>query len=190
MRKTEIVGLHFGELEVLEDFKIKINNRSRRFLKCRCSCGKIVIKEKNKVVSGYTKSCGHLQKEMRKNLGELKKLPFGEATANETYENYKKNAFKRGYKFKLTKEEFKNIVTKPCFYCGQQGTQTKRSKQNNGAFQYTGIDRYDNTKGYEKENCVPCCKTCNMMKGSMTPLEFKERMEIILKSKYWEKKTK
>lgn len=187
MRQTNVIGLQFGELVVLEDFKAKVNNRSRRLLKCRCSCGKIAIKEKSKVVRGDTKSCGHLQKQMRQHLGDLKKLPYGEATANETYENYKKNAIKRKYEFKLSKEEFKNIVVKPCFYCGNQYTQEKRDKQNNGSFKYTGIDRYDNKKGYIQGNCVPCCKTCNMMKGTMTPSEFKEKMETILKSKYWEK---
>lgn len=36
-------------------------------------------------------------------------------------------------------------------------------------------------------NCVPCCKTCNMMKNVMTIMEFKEKMEIILKNKFWER---
>ena len=187
MRIKEIKGQRFGELLVLDDFSKTLAKRSRRFLKCKCSCGKIAFVEKSKVLRGHTLSCGHLQMEMRKNLGELKKLPCGEACENETYKCYQKNALKRGYEFNLSKEEFRNIITQPCFYCGKQYTQEKRDKGNNGSFKYTGIDRYDNTKGYVIGNCVPCCKTCNMMKGTMTVMEFKEKMETILKSKFWER---
>ena len=28
----------------------------------------------------------------------------------------------------------------------------------------TGVDRFDNTKGYIHGNCVPCCQTCNRSK--------------------------
>lgn len=188
MQTKVVIGLTFGELLVLEDYPKKMPYRSRRYLKCKCSCGKITEIEKSKVLRGHTKSCGHLQTEMRHNLGALNRLSYGEATANETYECYKKNALKRNYEFKLTKEEFKILVTQPCFYCGREKTQEKRDKQNNGSFKYTGIDRYDNSKGYTTDNCVPCCKTCNMMKGTMTAIEFKEKMETILSSKFWLKK--
>jgi hypothetical protein len=184
----EVIGQTFGELLVLEDYPVHLGYRSRRYLKCKCTCGKITEVEKAKVLRGYTKSCGHLQAEMRHNLGSLNKLPYGEACMNETYECYKKNALKRNYEFKLTKEEFKKVVTGPCFYCGNQNTQEKGDDQSNGKFKYTGIDRYDNTKGYTTDNCVPCCRTCNMMKGTMTAIEFKERMETILASEFWKRK--
>jgi hypothetical protein len=32
----------------------------------------------------------------------------------------------------------------------------------------------DNTKGYTKENCVPCCKICNRLKSDLTKEEFEE----------------
>ena len=35
------------------------------------------------------------------------------------------------------------------------------------SFIYTGIDRMDNDLGYTTENTVPCCTTCNMLKGTM-----------------------
>jgi hypothetical protein len=81
---------------------------------------------------------------------------------------YKKDASSRGYSFELTKEQFNDIVIKPCFYCSS----TKESKQmynNWGLIYYTGIDRVDNTKGYIIENCVPCCKQCNIKKKAITP---------------------
>ena len=36
-----------------------------------------------------------------------------------------------------------------------------------------GIDRFDNTIGYELHNCVPCCGFCNFAKGKHTYQEFK-----------------
>jgi hypothetical protein len=119
LRIKEIKGQRFGELLVLDDFSKVLAKRSRRFLKCKCSCGNIAFVEKSKVLRGHTLSCGHLQRKMRKNLGELKKLPYGEACENETYKCYQKNALKRGYEFTLSKEEFRNIITQPCFYCGK-----------------------------------------------------------------------
>ena len=67
------------------------------------------------------------------------------------YNIYKKNAKRRNLDFQLTKEEFYNITSQPCHYCG--------NFQN-----YNGIDRIDSTKGYYLQNCVPCCDICNKMK--------------------------
>lgn len=90
MKPIDVINKTFGELLVLEDFSKVCGNTKRRFLKCKCSCGNIVVINKSKVLQRKTLSCGHLQKEMRKNLGKLNKLPYGEATFNETYECYKK----------------------------------------------------------------------------------------------------
>ena len=37
---------------------------------------------------------------------------------------------------------------------------------------HNGIDRVDSTMGYAIDNCVPCCKTCNIAKHTMTTIEF------------------
>ena len=41
-----------------------------------------------------------------------------------------------------------------------------------GDFTYNGIDRVDNTKGYQVNNCVASCFICNKAKGVMTQSEF------------------
>jgi hypothetical protein len=75
------------------------------------------------------------------------------------YSVYKKRAEER---FKgeemLTEEEFKHLSQKNCHYCGKSGP--------------NGIDRIDNNKGYAKENCVPCCKHCNYVKGDLSQNDF------------------
>ena len=59
----------------------------------------------------------------------------------------------------LSLEEFIDIVSKICNYCGE-GKERR------------GIDRMDNLKGYTLENSASCCKICNYMKKTMTIEEF------------------
>jgi len=51
------------------------------------------------------------------------------------------------------------IANTPCVYCNNL-------LDNNSLFG-SGLDRIDNLKGYENENVVSCCKTCNMIKGEV-----------------------
>ena len=188
-RFKNVIGNRYGKLVVLEDNKIYKNNRSTRILKCKCDCGKITNVNKSKVLQRITKSCGCLQEKMRKELGEKRKKETGEASFNELYCCYKISAKRRNYDFDLSKEEFKSIITKPCIYCGEALTQEKRAKGNNGTFKYTGIDRYDNNKGYVSNNCVPCCAKCNRIKGNLSIEEFEKFLEKIIKRKDMWKRT-
>ena len=52
-------------------------------------------------------------------------------------------------------EEFVSFWNKNCFYCGDKI---------NGI----GLDRVDNSIGYEIKNVVPCCEICNTMKMTET----------------------
>ena len=75
---------------------------------------------------------------------------------------------RRQLEWKLTIEEFEKIIRQPCYYCGEM----------DGKF--SGVDRIDSNKGYTIENCVPCCKTCNRMKRTMSPQEFVKRCKKIV----------
>ena len=75
------------------------------------------------------------------------------------FKQYFRGAIKRDYEFKLTFEEFCDLVSKACKYCGEENI-------------VNGIDRVDNTKGYILENCVPCCELCNQMKLNHTVDKF------------------
>ncbi len=74
---------------------------------------------------------------------------------------YKRSACVRNLYFELSKEEFEKLVHSPCVYCGQfqEG-------------EVIGIDRLSSENGYSIQNCVPCCKICNMMKQSLTLEQF------------------
>lgn len=56
--------------------------------------------------------------------------------------------------FNLTIDYYTNLINKPCIYCSGNLNETG-----------TGLDRLKNETGYTKGNVVPCCWTCNMVKG-------------------------
>lgn len=86
------------------------------------------------------------------------------------YKSYVSGAQKRDYIMNLDFEYFKTLVVMPCYYC----LHITENETN-------GIDRLNNDIGYEKENCVPCCETCNMMKHYFHPQFFIEICRIISK---------
>jgi hypothetical protein len=84
----------------------------------------------------------------------------------------------RGLPYTLTDDEFASIVEKNCFYCGV--TPSYREKVSlQGNLSVNGIDRLDSTKGYIRENCVPCCKTCNFAKRRMSYAEFSSYLDRV-----------
>ena len=179
-------------MTVIDDYPVREENRSRRVLDCVCDCGNTCTVEKSKVLRGHTRSCGCLQQENYESLIVGRRKPPGVAAFNELYGAYRRGAKYRGYDFELTKEQFREIVTGECVYCGDSLTQTMRRNQNahgaNGEFRYTGIDRYDNKLGYTLDNCVPCCKKCNRIKTDMDVSELAERLErIVSRRSIWEK---
>jgi hypothetical protein len=89
---------------------------------------------------------------------------------------YKFNKIKKiklGYD--LTKYDVAEIICKQCQYCGHV---PDLSDTNNNS-PYNGIDRIDSSRGYFKDNVVPCCKTCNFAKNEMTVFQFKRWVEKI-----------
>lgn len=79
----------------------------------------------------------------------------------------KQAAKKRGYPFKLTKGEVREIQSRPCFYCGVPPKNRSKNNHSNGDYVYSSLDRIDNTKGYITDNVVACCQDCNFAKASM-----------------------
>lgn len=77
------------------------------------------------------------------------------------YTRYIQNARSRGLAFDVTLDEFIALVSSECAYCGVPSDVTA-----------LGIDRKDSGKGYTPGNSVPCCTTCNYMKGRLSPEQF------------------
>lgn len=95
------------------------------------------------------------------------------------FNDYKRDSNRRGrnYEFKLTLEEFENLIKDKCYYCGNRGDSTVSSKKISN--KYCGIDRKNNSKGYTIENSVTCCKTCNRMKMQLNDDFFLSKIKEI-----------
>ena len=79
-----------------------------------------------------------------------------------------KNAYSRALLFTISEMDFDRLVIQPCYYCGFQSV----SRLN-------GIDRIDNNKGYILQNCITCCKMCNLFKNMLHPIEFLDKVNAI-----------
>lgn len=82
------------------------------------------------------------------------------------YVAYKADAKRSGRNFNLTFEEFNSFWQEPCFYCGSE-------------IDTIGLDRVDNSVGYQLDNVVSCCFQCNKWKGAMAGAEFFTLIERI-----------
>ena len=121
---------------------IKIWRHQTTRVKLICHCGQEFEVDLQNLKGGYVKSCG-----CTRYLHKFNDL--------ENYFNaYMKDAKRVGRSFNITIDFFELNTKLPCTYCGKFSDESEMM----------GIDRYDNSIGYEPENCVPCCTICNRMK--------------------------
>lgn len=163
MKKVDLAGQRFGRLTVLRrDTGARLEGKHSNWI-CECLCGETRSIASNILKSGKRKSCGCAKAE------PIKKDRLG-MLVRQTYRNYKGKSKYRNITFELSEEEFRDIVTSPCHYCGEQDSKTIYGTDEE--YQLCGIDRIDNSKHYLLENCVSCCKICNMAKGEQTLEQF------------------
>ena len=82
------------------------------------------------------------------------------ANLETAFDTLKYTAVRRGLTVSITFDQFVNIVNKPCVYCGYHAEES-----------VIGIDRIDSSRSYVLENCVSCCRVCNIMKSDH-PLQY------------------
>ena len=86
------------------------------------------------------------------------------------FHKYREVAKRCGRNFDLEFELFNLCRMQKCHYCGKE--QTKGN----------GIDRIDSSKGYNKDNILPCCRTCNVMKMAHSYSDFLKHISTIYKN--------
>lgn len=97
--------------------------------------------------------------EIVKRISEQNKArPF---TSSYRFSAAKRQAKERGLPWNISKEAYLKLNTLSCFYCG--GPLPEKG---------TGLDRINNDKniGYTEDNVVPCCTTCNSIRGNKLSL--------------------
>ena len=163
-RFIDLTGKRFNRLIVIN----RAANIGRQVAwNCVCDCGNNKIVRGDHLTRSKVKSCGCLNSEQARINGRKNALSKGEAAFNALILDYKEHARERGLSFELSTEEFRNLTKLDCHYCGSKPFQIKYQKGYNGSYIYNGIDRFDNSIGYNIDNCVPCCKYCNRAKGVM-----------------------
>jgi len=176
--KRGLTGQRFGRLVVIEQ---KGNVHGSSLWLVRCDCGKEKLLRGGNLINGGTTSCGCLKAEHDSLYGKKWALPPGVSSRNRILDAYKRGASRRGLCWKLPDNTFDTLISQSCHYCGSAPSQEEyRSPESfrysdtpNAKFLYNGIDRVNNKEGYTVENIVPCCSTCNKMKGTMNEEEFR-----------------
>ncbi len=90
-------------------------------------------------------------------------------TASGRYGVAKAIAKRRKWPFTLTREQYAELISRPCHYCGGILSETG-----------VGLDRLESSWGYETFNVVPCCPECNRIRSdSFTYAEMVELGAVI-----------
>ncbi|MGH9390493.1 MAG: hypothetical protein ACRD1Z_12820 [Vicinamibacteria bacterium] len=92
---------------------------------------------------------------------------------NGRYSYAKSHAKEKSHAWELLREEYGEMVRRPCHYCGRRISETG-----------IGLDRCDNGVGYVLGNVVPCCVLCNTIKSDKFTRTEMERIGETLRSIY------
>jgi hypothetical protein len=179
VNRTKVIDrkYHFSTIigftgEVAKD----INNHSSSIFILKCVCGNIFERSLNKIHINTNcdciKRCRTIEYKKRGSYN-----PYRITSFNSVYGNYKSNAKYKKKVFELTKEEFRELTSRNCYYCGVEPKQelrltTSKLTEEDGIYRYNGIDRINSSLGYTLENCVPCCEMCNKAKRDLSLIDF------------------
>ena len=106
---------------------------------------------------GIRRKYYNLNKEKVKNTAKR----WHEASPEKYREShYKSAAKKRRLAYALDFRHFADLISDVCFYCGSTPDP------------FNGVDRVDNNRGYESNNVVTACVSCNLAKGTRSRKDF------------------
>jgi hypothetical protein len=186
--EDKLKGLRFGKLVVLGDYEpsrrainLPDNYAARVYASvlCECDCGRTKRVSVNNLRKGSTKSCGCFRLETSSENGKLsgrmnglkrRKHPTIESSARDLFQKYM-----RRNPGNLDFDKFYQLTQQACYYCGELPNQkylVRNATDNLGTYTYNGLDRLDNSKGYDLENVITCCGICNFMRNKLTMEDF------------------
>ncbi len=146
--------------------------KSKEKLKRCCDCNE--LKELNstnfpKATNSFAKYCRECSKIRRKNRRKPLNRPRYINSAHSVISRCRTNDTHSKRENRLTVDFVNESLLQPCIYCG---------------YKSTGLDRINNEIGHTIENCVPCCKECNIARNRLFSFEeMKEIGQIIKKIK-------
>ncbi|SCC62096.1 Uncharacterized protein BCZB5J_05094 [Bacillus cereus] len=199
--KYDLTGKIFGRLTVVGKSSKRGKNGDMLW-ECECSCGtKNLLHTRNNLLrtDGFkTVSCGcyrteglHVKNREEDREKHIIKFLYGKLKIRNKNKGFNNDEI-------ISLEVYKDIIIKPCKYCGIEKSNTTNDTKNNEynykikeryerkkvsefIFYHNGVDRIDSSKGYVIENVVPCCKYCNMAKMDNSEKVFLEWAESVYK---------
>lgn len=156
----------FGRLVAIK----QIAKDGKSYYLCLCDCGNSKDILRQNLVRGNTTSCGCFAKEKKqrqfyKGCGELTGSYWGDIVRNAKYRNIE---------FCITIEEAWDLFLKQnrkCLFTGETLIFCRDRAKEKGV-QTASLDRIDNNKGYNKENCQWIHKRVNKLKNDFKTDEF------------------
>jgi len=176
-KQLDLIGMRYSMLMVVEKLTSKVYGDKSKYHKkrmwlCKCDCGNMTEANTGSLTCDKKKSCGCLTstKSAENSIKSRYKIAKQDAGYRSVYSSYKLNAKSRGFDFNIDFDYAVSIMKSDCHYCGIEPSNTYMKSYYNAT--YNGIDRVDNTKGYEMDNVVSCCKMCNIAKNNNTEEDF------------------
>jgi len=171
------VGARFGRWLIINLEPRRDGDGARR-VQCLCDCGTKRVLRSYELVANRSLSCGCL----RSLIASSQNRKFGvlESAIRYRFNKYLSGARSRNLDFSLSEDEFLTVAMGDCNYCGSKPIEQRGSNNTTGSgFVANGIDRVDSALGYTISNVVPCCRVCNMAKGTMNGDEFIEMCSMV-----------
>jgi len=168
MRAVNLTGNRYGRLTVLRRTD-SMCPQCKPVWRCICECGTVTEVRSDLLRRGKTRSCGCLFRESaRKNAAKATKARtvYDDLAIGQAYSVTRKNARRRGIRFRLSYEEYKRIIQRACHYCNAPARLRGYIRSDGLDLRFHGhtIDRKDNAEGYYHWNCVSACAKCNNLK--------------------------
>jgi hypothetical protein len=174
-KSASMIGKVFGRLTV-----VSVSDKDKdghSFWNCICICGGEKRVRGYSLRRGDTRSCGCIMAENAWDHPRKHATPEVAAWLF-NYRQYLRNAKHCGHEVTLSFDEYKFLASQPCAYCGEP-PEKRPSQRGRASVFASGIDRVDNSKGYTKENVVPCCTWCNRAKNNTTKEEFIKKCKMV-----------
>ena len=175
------IGERKGSQELIEF--LGYNDENRPIFKVKCNnCNK----DHTSTYGNFkdNKNSGLVCRQCQNSLRVYKTLSLSESQLSIIYSNYKSRSKLKGWIFELSKDEFKSIIFENCHYCNALPNNFRMDRAKNKRIcevsaNSNGVDRIDSSRGYTKDNCVPCCEDCNKAKRNLSYSQFLELIKDI-----------
>lgn len=152
--KNVYINEVYGKLKILDILDLV---KGKGYVcECECECGNICRVYLNDLRYHRVKSCGCLK---HLYIPHNRKKE-GYSLSKKLYSSKRCASLKSDIPFELSYEDFMNIISSDCYFCGNKPTNVSKYKGLYGELNYNGIIRLNKSVGYIVDNVVSCCKHC------------------------------